>query len=29
MTDYLEVYRTFREESMITPGQKIKDMLLN
>ena len=24
MTDYLEVYRTFREESMISPGQKIK-----
>ena len=24
MTDYLEVYRTFRDESMISPGQKIK-----
>ena len=24
MTNYLEEYKTFREESMISPGQKIK-----
>ena len=27
MTDYLEVYRTFREESMISPGQRSKCLL--